>query len=493
VTDDGDDVTRAERRLRLRAFVGDYRGAVAVALVVLVLAGGWLAGTAYLTPGTTTDERVVSSWERTSQFTHGATVTRPAGVFDRGERLRNRSVYFTRVAPVVDVRYAVGYATAGDGSLDARVQIRLVRRAITETEAGGRTVLWRTERVLTTRNESGVPPGEQVTVPASVNVTAVATRTDELVSQLGASPGEVEVALVADVRLTGRVDGRPATRSYTQEVELALDGATYGVTGQATARDTVEATRVVERPRSYGPAHRIGGPVLLGAGLLGLVGVAVARSRGALTVDAADRDWLAYRQERSEFDEWIHTVELPDEARELPQARAGSLADLVDLAIDVDAAVLESPAGGTFSVVHGGYRYVYEAPERSTSPRASGTGDRTVDQPPAASEPRRSGAGLDAEAGAVGDHGAFPDAASEAQGPRAEASDSQSGRDGDRRGSVPGPAAEADPEPQSGAGEDGGGTGPPGGVADRSERDAGDDTDEDDGSWFDLGRYRKEG
>jgi hypothetical protein len=489
VTDDGDDVARAERRLRLRAFVSDYRGAVAVALVVLVLAGGWLAGTAYLAPGTTTDERVVSSWERTSQFTHGATVTRPAGAFDRGQRLRNRSVYFTRVAPVVDVRYAVGYATAGDGALDARVQLRLVRRSVTETEAGGRTVLWRTERVLATRNESGVPPGEQVTVPASVNVTAVATRTDELVSQLGASPGEVEVALVADVRLTGRVDGRPATRSYTQEVELALDGATYRVTGQATASDTVEATRVVERQRSYGPARRIGGPVLLGVGLVGLAGMAIARSRGALTVDAADRDWLAYREDRSEFDEWIHTVELPDEAGELPEARAESLADLVDLAIDVDAAVLESPAGGTFCVVHGGYRYVYEAPLRSTS-RASGTGDRAVDRPPAASGPRTPEAGPDADAGTVGDDGAVPGVASEMEGPRAEAGDDRFGRDGDRRGSEPGPTADSDPEARSGASGNGDGTDPPGGVADRSDGDAGDDTDDDDGSWFDLRQYR---
>jgi hypothetical protein len=342
---------------------------VTIALVAVVLVGGYLAGTAYVAPGTTTEAQVTDTWSRTSSFSHTATVERATGPFDRGRELSNRSVYFTRAAPVLDIRYAAGYAATDDGSLDATVRLRLVRRARTGDggvgDTGGEAVLWQTERPLATRNVSGLAPGRTVTVPVSLNVSAVAARTDELVSQLGASPGTIDVAIVADVQFDGRVNGQPETHSFTREVGLAIEGTTYRVTGQPDATTQVdETTTLVERERTYGPAYRIGGPVLLGLGLVGLAAVAVGRARGAFDIGPTERNWLAYRDERSTYDEWIHTVALPPAADGLPRARAESLGDLVDLAIDVEAAVLESPDGGAFHVVHDGYRYVYEAPPR---------------------------------------------------------------------------------------------------------------------------------
>lgn len=357
-TDPDSDPAVDERRLRLRAFLAAHSGEVALALVVAALVGGWLAGTAYVAPGTTTEERVTGSWERTSTFTHAATVTGSPGPFEPGQRLSNRSVYFSRASPVLDVTYRTGYAASDGGALDATVRLRLVRRAVADD---GRT-LWRTSRVLARQNATDLPPDGRVAVPASVNVSAVADRMDELVAALGASPGETEVVLRADVRLAGRVNGRAVTRSFDHEVGLAVAGETYRVTGQPRSSATHEATTTVATERSYGPPRRVGGPLLLGVGLVGLVGLAVARVRGELELTAAERDWLAYRDDRSTFDEWIHAVELPPEARELPRARATSLADLVDLAIDVDATVLAAPDGRTYHVVHDGYLYAYVAP-----------------------------------------------------------------------------------------------------------------------------------
>lgn len=294
---DGDEPTggerdATERRLRLRALFTDYRGVVALALVAVVLGGGYLAGTAYVAPGTTTDTQVTDSWSRTSSFSHTATVERAIGPFDRDRELSNRSVYFTRATPEIDIRYAAGYTATGDGRLDATVRLRLVRRALTEGTAGdesGGTVLWRTERTIATRNVTGLAPGQTVTVPASVNVTTVAARTDDLVSQLGASPGSVDVAIVADVRVDGRVNGQPVTHSFSREVGLATDGSTYRITGQPDSRTQVgETTTTVVRERSYGPLYRVGGPTLLGAGLVGLVGLVVARRRaGRVTASRA--------------------------------------------------------------------------------------------------------------------------------------------------------------------------------------------------------------
>jgi hypothetical protein len=471
VTVDGkSDRERSEQRVRFRALLGDYRGAVALVLVVTVLAGGYLAGTAYVAPGTTTEERVTASWERTSSFSHAATVTRPNGVFDPGQRLENRSVYFSEVTPVVDVQYTVGYTATGAGELDVNVQMRLVRLSTTTTETGQTVTLWRTERVLTNRSATDVEPGQSVTVPVSLNVTEVADRTDELVSGLGDSPGEVSVAIVADVRLDGRVNGQTTTQRFTRQVGLTAGGPTYGVTGRLQSSDRSESTTRVEREQSYGVPYRIGGPLLLGVGVVGLAGLGLAHSRGDLDVTDAERDWLAYRDARSEFDEWIHTVALPAEADDLPRARAESLGDLVDLAIDVESAVTESPDGGTFHVVHDRYHYVYEAP----SP--AGTGDPLDGADPTARDGEATGS--DAPRGRAGD--GEPGGSVQPNDDGVATSSSADG--GDRtRGQVP-----ADGPGPDGPGDDGEVDGRGGG---RDAGEDGEDRDGDgggDGGWYDL-------
>ena len=486
MTDDGGDGRRdgdaTERRLRLRALLADNREVVALALLALVVTGAWLAGTAYVAPGTASEERVAASWERTSEFSHAATVTRSVGAFDDGQRLANRSVYFSRAAPVLDVRYAVGYAATAGGSLDVDVRLRLVRRALAgeEGDGGGGGVLWRTERVLATRNVTGLAPGGSVAVPASVNATSVAARTDELVSELGASPGTTEVALVADVRLDGRVNGRETERAFTHEVGLAVADATYRVTGQPRSSSREETTRPVEVERTYGPLYRVGGPLLLGVGLVGLAGLRTERARSALDVDAAERDWLAYRDERSEYDEWVHAVDLPPEAEDLPRAHARSLGDLVDLAIDVDAAVLESSDGGTYRVVHDGYRYVYEAPPApgAWTWRAAEHGTETA--PPDATE---------AEEAAAATTGTAEDAPSDSGD-----DDADGGRDA---GGAATPGARTDGRPVGERDDADDGEGDVAGEDGSGETDAGEDgsgeTDAGGGSWYDLRDWREGG
>ena len=151
------------------------------------------------------------------------------------------------------------------------------------------------------------------------------------------------------------------TRRLTFSLPITSDSGIYRVQSSPTVETFTETTTVtVENEPS--PLQRVGGPVLLLVGLLGAAGLAVARYRGTLEVSDDERELLAYRDDRAEFDEWISTVRLPDEARDLPVAEAETLADLVDVAIDSDNPVLEHPDGDAYSVVHDGYRYTFEAP-----------------------------------------------------------------------------------------------------------------------------------
>ncbi len=204
---------------------------------------------------------------------------------------------------------------------------------------------------------------------------AVANRTRNLSTQLG-DVGDPTTEVVTTVSLDGRVNGRAVDEQFTQRLTLVANDDTYGVSGRQRATRTRQTTEIVEQQRDHGPVRRVGGPVLLGAGLLAAASLSTARRRDAIALGPVERRWLSYREDRDRYDEWIHTATLPSDTDALPRVRAATLGDLVDIAIDVDAAVLESSAGGRFVVVHDGHQYVYDAP---TPVDASGAGPTDAD------------------------------------------------------------------------------------------------------------------
>jgi hypothetical protein len=346
-------------RLRVRAVLSNRGTEMAALLVVLALVGGWVTYTTHVDPGTTTEERAVASWSRTAGFDHGATVRNPNPVFEEGERLSNRTVYFTRITPVLDGNYTLGYAATDGGPLNATVRLGLVVQGVTGEE--GAEPLWRTTRTLGTRSARDLRPGETLRVPFSLDVREVRNRTDEVTSSLGAV-GETEVFVLADVQLEREGEGSVDGRTFQQELSVGPERDTYRVTGGGPSSQRYETTETVRTERGYGPLRTLGGPLVLALALAGLGAIGAGYRRNAFELGDQEREWLAYRADRSEFDEWIHTVTLPSEAHDLPRARADSLAALVDFAIDVDSGVLEPPEGGVFYVVDSGYLYTYTAP-----------------------------------------------------------------------------------------------------------------------------------
>jgi len=352
-----------ERWLRARAVLSNRGAEIAALLVVLALIGGWITYTTHVDPGTTTEERVVSSWSRTAGFEHGATVRNPNPVFEEGQRLSNRSVYFTRVAPVLDGNYTLEYAATDGERLNATVRLGLVVQGVTD-DGDNEAVLWRTATTLEEGTTSDLRPDETLRVPFSIDVPEVRNRTDEITSTFG-TVGETEAFVLADVRLkragadgTGGADGR----TFQQELTVVPEQDVYRVTDNGMSRERFETTETVRVEREYGLPRAAGGPLVLLVTTSGLLVLGVGYRRGAFELTEQEREWLTYRADRAEFDEWIHTVQLPSEANDLPRARADSLAALVDFAIDVDGGVVEPPEEDVFYVVHDGYLYSYTAP-----------------------------------------------------------------------------------------------------------------------------------
>jgi hypothetical protein len=363
--------------LRLRAALGRQYAVVVVALVVLALVGGFATYTAHVDPGTTTEERVVATWESSGSFDHAATVSRSNPLFPVGSELRDRAAYFTPIAPEVNGTYTFDYRATDGGELTTAVDVELVTRSVlegdgtTDSDGEGVSVLWKTTRTLGETDGERLQPGASVRVPFSFNVSAVRAARDRIETQLGGGSGEVETFVRATVDVTGTVNGEAVDTRQVHTLPVTLDRRTYRFGPASASSQQGETTRTVTVTREYGPLRSVGGPLLLLLSVGGLAWGVLARSRNRLELTAAEREWLAYREDRSEFDEWITSVTLPSEAFDRPEARASSLADLVDFAIDTDSGVVESPDGGEYYVLHDGYLYRYTAPPQPSNDPAT--------------------------------------------------------------------------------------------------------------------------
>ncbi|MFC5135710.1 MULTISPECIES: DUF5305 domain-containing protein [Haloferacaceae] len=347
-----------ETRLRLRAFLDAQFTVLLVVCLLIAAVGGGIVYTTHVEPGTETQTRTVSSWTVETGYTHSAEVTEPSPVFSIGDELTNRSTYFATIAPELDVAAEVVYAADSAEDVDVAVDSELVVRNVGEEGV----VYWQQREAVDSTTAEDVAPGETVSSPFTLNSTAIDERVLTIDERLGASPGETETFVVTDVELTGTLNGENVT--YTRSVEFGVshEGATYTVSdpGVQSDSDEQQVTETVER--TYGPLRGIGGPGLLIVGLLGVVGLGYGRYEGILDVSEAERAYLSYRDDRSEFDEWITRVRLPPEVYDRPEAHTEGLRDLVDFAIDNDAGVVEDPNTGAYHAVSGEFVYTYRPP-----------------------------------------------------------------------------------------------------------------------------------
>jgi len=349
----------SETRLRLRAVLNAQFAVILAVCLVAAAVGGGLVYTTHVDPGTETESRTVSSLTVETEYVHSAEVTEPNSVFDTGTVLDGRNTYFTRVAPVLDVDVQTSYAAGAASDVEVSFESVLVIRNV---GSEGGTVYWDDRETLTTETVSGVEPGETASASFALNSSEVAATASEIESELGASPGETETFVATAVTVEGTINGEPTSYARTIEMTLTPGGDTYSVSEPGVQSDTTEQTEPVTVERSYGPLRSAGGPLLLLAGLAGAGGLAYARREVDLALTPAEREYLSYRDDRSEFAEWITVIRLPESVHERPEAEASTLRDLVDFAIDNDTGVVEDPATDAYHAVTDEFVYTYTPP-----------------------------------------------------------------------------------------------------------------------------------
>lgn len=351
------------RSRRVRTIVADNYAVLVVALLVVGAVGGYVTYTTHVEPGTTTETREASSWRSTFDFSHRARVVNGTEAFAEGTVLRNRSVYFQRISPRLNGSVTYAYAATDGGSLNTTTTVSLVFRSVDTGADGNATVYWSVERPLTEASSGPLAPNERMRVPFSVNVTAAAAEAERIEEQLGGSPGTLEIAVVARTNVSGTRNGQQVDTTKASRLRITADTSVYRIGDPGPVVDSDSRSERVTVPAEYGSTRRAGGPLLLGIGLCGLFGLAWSRYTGRLEVSPAERRWLAYRETRAEFDEWITTGRVPERADEPPTVTVDSLQGLVDVAIDTDNRVIEDPDRGACLVLGSDQWFRYDAPE----------------------------------------------------------------------------------------------------------------------------------
>jgi hypothetical protein len=355
VPPDRTDVSVSEEHSRFdraRVRLGEHIALAIAVVLVVALVGGWVTYAAHFAPQT--DERVVGEVEGDGEFDYGATVQRDNSVYPTGTRLEDRRHFVTRIAPELNGTYAYRYGASNAADVSVETVLLLHLRAVDDG-----AVYWETTDRLAVERTKGADG--TVTVPFSVNVSALAERSARIEDEMGETPGDVEASLVARTQTTGTTGGRSLAGFETKTLPIETTTGTYRVGDQ---RASVESDPVVVERETVrgdaGPVRAYGGPLGLLAGVFGLLALAVGRRWGRLSPPARVRRRIDERRAREEFDEWITRGRVPGELLEGPFVEVESLSGLVDVAIDGDDRVIEDVERGAFYVVGGETVYLYQ-------------------------------------------------------------------------------------------------------------------------------------
>lgn len=338
-------------QLRYRKFVGKRgRQVVVVSLVLgILLAGGGLAVAA--SPPTETVQQPTDTVVVSTTQTTAATVTGESNMYDRGDGIQNSSLYLTDAAPNFSVTAKVSTTDGRRLAVDQRLTL------VYEARDSGET-FWKRQEVIAQSSETA--DEGSATVTATLNAPDISAERQTLDAETG-SQATVRVILVHSASYsTGAYEGK-----FTNDAPIAVSDQTYsvgnGIANSASHLEQQRITRLIESQVYDIPliwtTHSIPKQTawsVLAALACWLIGghAAMLRSR------RVDDDDIERKLTHRRFDSWISQAQVP-EKMVLRCVSVSTLADLVDLAIDIDSRVIYDPNREQYIVLADHVTYVH--------------------------------------------------------------------------------------------------------------------------------------
>jgi len=394
---------------RVKTHLADNVSLVIVVVLVLGAFGGYLTYTTHVDPGTQVETVETASWESTGDFSHYASVVNGTAAFEEGERLRNRTVYFTRTTPRLNGSFSYAYTASAGGELDANTTLSVVLRSVEPGDGDEpATTYWQIDRQLGQQRMESLSPGEGVRTPFSVNVSAVAEDVKRVDDQLGGTPGQLRIDIVATVSLAGTRNDHTVETTRSYQLPIDPSGSVYRVNDPGTVRTEDTETTQVTVQATDGPLRRAVGPALLVLSFAGVLALGYGAYTGRLSVSDRERAWLSFQADRREFDEWISTGAVSTADRRPTTVETDSLAGLVNVAIDTDSRVIEDTRTGAFYVFAGDERFRFDPPaepDRGGDDQGAPLDRLAADDQPEPADPVASENGKEPDGEVTGDKG----------------------------------------------------------------------------------------
>lgn len=322
---------------RLRLFISENHRLVVGALLlagVLCLVG---AGYVFSTPTTQTVTEETNAQTFSTRADLSAFASRPTALYERGERLENRSAYFLSASPSMALDVTTSVPSDESVRVDQRLELEV--RGVRD----GRP-FYRSTRTLVETNET-VTDGS-ATASETLNVSALR---QELRTLQAATDGVGSFRIRLSLSVAYRSDAYAGTLRST--VPFVLDGQAYYLDG-SLEDDTAESTPVRRQVTRPPGVAEYGGLAAVAFLLFGL-------SYLARDLDSrVDAEALRTQIVRDRHAEWISRGEFPTDS-EKPYVSILTLEDLVDVAIDTNRRVIHDPQIDVYAVIDSSEIYYY--------------------------------------------------------------------------------------------------------------------------------------
>ncbi len=375
------DTKQLKRIIRAKKLVSGWFIAI---VIVLVLTGGVAAVGTYHTqtnPPIEQQEVVVAAWSEETTLGHQARVTQPNPVFEQGQTLLNRPVYFSQVSPILEARHGYSYAASDGGNLTVETSV-IVRLRSVDSEGN---VYWQRSDVVDHARVEGLAPGETATTRTALDVGDVVDELERTEASLGSTLGTTEIRVVFETSVGGTVNGDTVRTNHVESILVEPGRGSFSVEADEGVQQLHERTEVFESEGVHGPLRMYGPVGVLLLSMVGMVGLFRLNQTGRLTPTAEELSLLEH-SERDGAEDWISTVSVPEEALATVAIPVESFRDLVDIAIDTNERVLEDENRDGFYVLDEAVHYVYvpqavdAATDSNESPESPVSTDEDTDE-----------------------------------------------------------------------------------------------------------------
>jgi hypothetical protein len=322
---------------RLKLFIDDNHRLVVGTLLVAGLLCLVAAGMVYATPSTETVSEETNPQTFSTRVDSSALVTQPTELYEQGETLENRSVYFTSASPSLTLDVTTSAPSEERVEIGQRLELEVLG------VRDGRPFFSTTRTIVETNRT--VSDG-RVQSSESLNITDLSR---ELVAI------EQEIQEVGQFQLRLRLTVTYSTEDYQGTLQattpFVIDGQAYYVDGSLAADET--ETTVVSREVAEPPDPATYG----GLGVLGVVFVVAAAGVNRIE-SLIDPQTLRREIVHDQHAEWISRGEFPTSA-DKPYISILTLEDLVDVAIDTNRRVIYDPQIEAYAVIDSSEIYYY--------------------------------------------------------------------------------------------------------------------------------------